>query len=94
MPRHYIEAGALLDAVILHLQHPALRPLAALAELDRTVDGLEGRLADVVGELVVLEAVGALDGVAQHLDVGIAPAAQVVAERIDALGGRREPGTS
>ena len=62
--------------------------------LTGAVDGLEGGLADVVGELVVLEAVGALDGVAEHLDVGVAPAAQIVAERIDALGLGARPGTS
>ena len=86
MPRNTSTPSPCLIAAVLHLQHATLGPLAALAEFDRAVDGLERGLADVVGQHVVLEAVGALDCVAEHLDVGIAPAAQVVAQRIDALG--------
>src|SRR5215470_18486290 len=63
----------------------ALRPLAALAELHVAHDGLERGLADVVGELVVVEALGGLHRLAEDLDVGVAPGAEIVAERIDAL---------
>src|SRR5262249_9326727 len=76
-----------LDVAVLHLEHPAFVPLAALAELDVPHDGLEGGGADVVGELVVIEALGCLHGVAEYLDIGVAPGAEVIAERIDALGG-------
>src|SRR5262249_37832418 len=77
---------AALDVVILDLQHAALRPLAALAELHVAHDGLERGLADVVGELVVVEALGRLHRLAEDLDVGVAPGPEIVAERIDALG--------
>src|SRR5450830_667031 len=40
-----------LDAAELGLEHPRLRPLAALAEGDIADDGFEGGLADVVASL-------------------------------------------
>src|ERR1700730_11937583 len=76
---------AALDAVVLDLQHAALLPLAALAELHVAHDGLERGLADVVGERVVVEALGGLDGIPENLDIGIAPGPEVVAERVDAF---------
>src|SRR5262249_7913768 len=36
-----LEAGALLDVVVLHLQHSGLLPFAGRTELDRAVNGLE-----------------------------------------------------
>ena len=64
-----------------------LVPFAAFAELDVAHDGLEFVvLRDVVGELVVVEALGRPDRFAQHLEIGIAPAAEIVTERIDAFG--------
>src|SRR5262249_35440312 len=74
-----------LDVVVLDLQHAALLPLAALRDLYVARDGLEGGLADVVGELVVVEALGGLHRLAEDLDVGVAPGAEIVAERIDTL---------
>ena len=43
-------------------------------------------LADVVGKLVVVEALGCLHRFAEDLDVGVAPGPEIVAERVDALG--------
>src|SRR5215813_13254916 len=77
---------AALDVVVLDLQHAALLPLPALAELHVAHDGLERCLADVVGKLVVVEALGCLHRLAEDLDVGVAPGAEIVAERVDALG--------
>src|SRR5262249_26940995 len=80
-----IEAVALLDAVILHLQHAALSPFTVIAKLDVAVNGLKGGLLDVFGKLVIVERVGTSDRIAEHLDVGVTPTAEVVAERIDAF---------
>src|SRR5262245_2331278 len=71
-----------LDAVILHGNEARLGPLALLAELHIAHHGLEGGGAEVLGELLVIEAVGTLDGLLDELDVGITPGAEVVAERI------------
>ena len=49
-------------------------------------DGLELVAAQIFGELVVVEALGAFDGLLQHLEIGIAPAAEIIAERVDAFG--------
>jgi hypothetical protein len=49
------EIGA-LDVLELDLKDPRLRPLALGSELHVTNQGLERRLADVIGELVVIEA--------------------------------------
>ena len=55
-----------------------------LPELHVADDGLERRLADVVGKLVFIRALGCLDRLAEHLQVGISPHRHVIAERIDA----------
>src|SRR5450631_3435630 len=47
-----------LDAAELRLEHPRLRPFAIGGEFDVADDGLERGLADVVGELAVVEALG------------------------------------
>src|SRR3954454_15391373 len=49
---------AALDVVILHLQHSALLPLPAFAELHVAHDRLERGLVNVVGEGIVLQALG------------------------------------
>src|SRR5712692_9603829 len=49
-----------LDALELDLEHARLRPLAVLAELDVAGHGLEGVVTQVGGELVLIEALGAL----------------------------------
>src|SRR3954453_5534655 len=48
--------GVALDAVILDLQHARLRPLATLAELDVAHDGLDRIAAQIVGDLIVIDA--------------------------------------
>src|SRR5688572_19146608 len=65
--------GAALDAVILHLHHPGLGPFAVGAVFDVAHDGLHGVLAQEGGDVVVLDALGALDAPLQHLEIGIAP---------------------
>src|SRR5438034_7654122 len=62
-----------LDVLELHQQHALLRPFALVAELHVADDGLEGRLADVIGQGVVIETLGRLDRVAEHLQVGVGP---------------------
>ena len=76
---------AVLDVLELDHQHARGRPLAVLAELDRADDGVELGVADVVGELLLVEAADRLDRLAQDLHVGVGERRQVVAERIDAL---------
>src|SRR5712691_13388707 len=79
-----IEAGARLDAMILHLQHAGFLPFALGAELDVTIDGLVGRRAYVVGKLAVIEALGRIDRLAIDRNVGVTPRSEVIAERINA----------
>src|SRR5215471_16709386 len=45
--------------------------------------------AHVVGELVVIEALGALDRLLEHLKIGIAPPAEVITEWVDTLARRK-----
>ncbi len=40
----------------------------------------------VVGKLLIVECFGAFDGFAEQLEIGIAPTAEVIAERVDAFG--------
>src|SRR6516162_5876019 len=69
------EAGARFDVVILHLHPARLRPLAVFAEFDVTHRGLERMGADVVGELVVVEALGRRDRLPEDVKIGVTPAA-------------------
>src|SRR5262245_32319774 len=62
------------------------RPLALGAELHIADHGLERGLAHVVGEHVVLGALGRLDRLTENLQIGVGPHRHVIAERIDALG--------
>jgi MFS family permease len=57
-----------------------LTPFGFLRSLSRTLQivvlvagSLEGVAADVIGDLVLVEAIGALDRVAQHLQIGVGP---------------------
>src|SRR5438128_2721307 len=72
-----------LDALILDLQDPRLRPLAVRSETHLADDGAELVGADVVGHFLLLEALAALDGQAQDLDGGVRVRREVIAERID-----------
>src|SRR6266436_7783103 len=60
-----------LDVLELHLQHARLRSFAVLAEGDLSDDRVERMAADVIGELRLVEALGALDRIAQNLQVGV-----------------------
>jgi hypothetical protein len=44
--------------------------------------------ADVIGNLVLVEALGLLDGLPQYLQIGIGPRREIIAERVDTLAGR------
>ena len=82
--------AAALDVLELGRQRALLRPFAVLVELHFADHGLERGLVHVFGELVVVEALGGGDGIAEHLQIGIGPHRHVVAERIGAgsLGAR------
>src|SRR5262245_11699751 len=78
------------DVVALHvleldLQHARLRPFTLGAERHVADHGLEGVGAEVVAELGIIQALSGLDGLLQHLQLGISPWRHVVAERIDAF---------
>src|ERR1700687_3583887 len=77
-----VETGS-ADVLELYGHQPRFLPLPLFAELDIADHGLEGMAADVVGDLVLVEALGALDGGAQHLQIGISPGREIIAERID-----------
>src|SRR4029078_6572356 len=49
-------------------------------------DGLEGGLSERIGDLVVLDALGNVDRLLERAKTDIAPAAEIIAERVDALG--------
>jgi hypothetical protein len=67
-----------LDVLELELKHPRVRPLALGPEPHVTDQGLQGRFADVIGELVVVEAFGGRDCLLQKLKLGVAPRRNVV----------------
>src|SRR5262249_21304600 len=76
-----IEVRAVGDVVILDLHHSRFGPYAVLSKLyigghDRG----EGMAAQVFGEPVVVEALGAFDRLLQHLQICVAPPAKVIAE--------------
>src|SRR5262249_6832360 len=81
-----LEAGALLDVVILHLEEARLCPLPVRAVSPAAHDGLELVLAEIVRDLVVNGALGTTNRFAKHGDVGVAPSPEIVAERIGAFG--------
>src|SRR5262249_29091893 len=81
-----LEAGALLDVVILHLEEARLCPLPVRAVSPAAHDGLELVLAEIVRDLVVNGALGTTNRFAKHGDVGVAPSPEIIAERIGAFG--------
>src|SRR5262245_24706240 len=89
--RHILELHGVVapDVLELHLQHARLGPLAALAKFDVAEHGLERRLADVVGELGVIEAPRGLYGLLQDLHLRVGLRRHIIAERIHT--GRRGP---
>src|SRR5215813_3119367 len=82
-----VEAGA-LDVLELNHDGTRGRPFAQLVEADLADDGLERARVDVVGELVVIERAGRLDGLLQHLHGRVGERRLIEAERIDAGLGR------
>src|ERR1022692_5309954 len=80
--------GVALDAAELRLEHARLCELATLAERNVADDGLKRGLADVVGELAVVEALGRRDRLAEDVEIRVAVRRHVVAERIAAGLGR------
>ena len=81
----YAGAG---DTLKLNGQDAGLRPFALFAEGDVADDCLEGVGADVIGVLVLVEALGPLNGFPNYLLIGVRPGCEVIAERIDPLAGR------
>src|SRR6266478_1910474 len=82
-----VEIGA-GDILKLHGHQACLLPLALFAELDVADDGLEGMAADVIGDLVLVEALGLFDRLTLDLQIGVGPGRQIIAEGIDPLAGR------
>src|SRR5262249_11681972 len=85
-----LEVRGIGDVVVLDLHHPGFGPFAVFAEPD--VGGHDGREcvgAHVIGELVVIEALGALDCLLEHLKIGIAPPPEVITEWVDTLAWRK-----
>src|SRR4026208_1545942 len=68
-PAELLDARA-LDLLVLHHQGAPPGPLPVLAELDLAHDGVELGVADVVGHLLLVEALGGLDGPGQDLAGG------------------------
>src|SRR5262249_30038357 len=72
-----------LDALVLDLEHPRLGPLPVLPEADLAHDGAELVRADVVGYLLLVEALGPLDAQPEDLHRRVRVGRQVVAEGVD-----------
>src|SRR5208337_3515223 len=77
-----------LDVLELDQQHPLRGPLALGAELHVPDDGLECCFAQIIGKLLIIEALGCADGIAEHLEIGLGPLRHVIAERFHSIGGR------
>src|SRR5215471_9116151 len=73
---------AALYTVKLHLQHACLLPFTIWTIFDVADDRLERALAQVVGKLVLVEAFGGVDRLAEHLKIGVGKGWQVIAERV------------
>src|SRR5215475_1434967 len=80
-----LEAGTLLDVVILHLEEAGFCPLAVRAVSPAAHDGLELVRTEIVRHLVVNGTLGTTDRFAKHGDVGVAPSPEIIAERIGAF---------
>src|SRR5215831_6084075 len=77
-----LEVRSFGDAVILDLQHSGSGPFAVFAEPDTgRHDGVELVGPQIIGDLVVVDALRSRDPGGEHLQIGISPAAQVIAER-------------
>src|SRR5215471_991061 len=74
-----LETCTFLDVVILDLQHAGLGPLAAGAIGPIAHDCLVRVLSQMVGNLVVVDTFRAGDRFAQHINIRVAPAAEIVA---------------
>src|SRR6516162_8600070 len=77
----FVDAVA-FDVLELRGERPLFRPFSMRAKFHITNDGLERRLAHVVGELVVIQALRGGDCIAEYLQIGIGPYRHVVAERV------------
>ena len=82
-----VDAGA-ADVLELHGHQAGFLPFTFVAELNIANDGFEGVRADVVRNLVLVEAFGLFDGFAQDLQIRISPWREIIAERVDALARR------
>src|SRR5262245_17994632 len=67
-----------LDTLKLHLEHPGRGPLAVRAELHLADDRVVLPRVEVLDNLLLIQALGALDGLAEHLEIGVGPRGQVV----------------
>src|SRR5947207_15527311 len=87
---HLAMAGQiLLEPVTLHVlelheQHARVLPLAEFVEANLAHDGVESIAVDVLGQRVVIEALGRRDRLFEHLHGGIGEGRLIEAERIDA----------
>src|SRR5579863_1681714 len=79
--------GVALDPLPLHLDHARLGPLSVFAKRDVADNRLERGLVHVVGDRLLVGAVGRGDRIPQYLQIGVTERRQVPAERIDALSG-------
>src|SRR5208337_2497959 len=77
--------GAGGDVLELRPDLAALGPFAVLAEGDGADHGGEGMAAHVFRKLGVIETLGALDRLGQHLTCGIAIGRERPAERVETL---------
>src|SRR5262249_40610900 len=78
-----IEAAA-LNVLKLHDNGACLCPFAKLVEPDRSDNGAKFVVVDVLRKLVVVETVGGLDRLLQHLHGGIGKRRLIKTERINA----------
>ena len=76
------------DVLKLSEELARLRPLAVLAEPDVARHRLEGIGVNIVGQLVVIETLGALDGLRENLAGAVPERDLTVAEGIDLELGR------
>src|SRR6202011_4170515 len=89
-PQNHLPGGVaeLIDVMsgyVLKLRRELtrFRPFAVRSKTDFAQDGVERIGVHVVGKLVVIEALGALDRLSQYLSGRIAERDEVVADRID-----------
>src|SRR5262245_13172728 len=83
VPGHVLVEPGGLDVLELHHDGARLCPLAQLVEPDLADNGVEGIGVDIAGELVVVEALGCLDGLLEHLHGRVCKRRLIESERID-----------